>query len=256
MLHAAGKLRVYDISRVEPRQLASGGFEDPATGAVIGQITAIRVNFDGSRVAILAARSSAVESADAAGREARTPDTSVYVYGVDTDRVAQFEVSGARYPVYIWWDELEHRLLSLQTERMRLSGEGGGEESESKEAGGGGDGDEGVFESKRGKAKGGFGGPEPVEEPDTEVLTLFVTNDGETTGSIIQQDSLPVDAPADALLGISTPYIALLLRPDAVPAGGSRVSLRSMRDFVGMEGADEATRKALTDFSYFMATGE
>ena len=94
-----------------------------------------------------------------------------------------------------------------------------------------------------------------VEEPDTEVLTLFVSSDGGDAGAVIQQDSVPLEPPVEALLGIATPFLYLLLRPDAVPAGASRVTLRPMRDFVGMEDADEATLRALTDFSYYMATG-
>ena len=61
--------------------------------------------------------------------------------------------------------------------------------------------------------------------------------------SVIQQDSLAVEHPYDALLGVGAPYLQLLLRSDAVGAGGSRVSLRSMRDYVGLEDAEDATRE-------------
>jgi hypothetical protein len=57
--------------------------------------------------------------------------------------------------------------------------------------------------------------------------------------SVIQQDSLAVEHPYDALLGVGAPYLQLLLRSDAVGAGGSRVSLRSMRDYVGLEDAED-----------------
>lgn len=77
----------------------------------------------------------------------------------------------------------------------------------------------------------------------------------QTGAALIQQDSVPLEAPYDALLGIAVPYLHIVLRADAVPAGGSRIALRSLRDFVGLEDADETTRKALVDFSYFMATG-
>jgi len=72
---------------------------------------------------------------------------------------------------------------------------------------------------------------------------------------LTQQDAVPVDPPAEALLTVNAPHVLLLQRPDAVAAGASRVSLRSMRDFVGMEDADESTRRALMDFSFHMATG-
>ena len=73
--------------------------------------------------------------------------------------------------------------------------------------------------------------------------------------AIVPQDSAAIDAPCESLLGIATPYLFLLMRNDSVPPGSSRVVLRSMRDFVGMEQADDATKRALTDFSFYMATG-
>jgi intraflagellar transport protein 140 len=73
--------------------------------------------------------------------------------------------------------------------------------------------------------------------------------------SVLLQDSVGVTPPSDALLGLGVPYVYFILRPDAVVAGGSRVTAASMRDFVGMEACDEATRRALLDFSYHMATG-
>jgi hypothetical protein len=111
---------VYDISRVEPRQLASGRFETP-TGESYGEITGLRVNYDGSRVALLCAKSMVTEaSAQATTSDAKMPDTCIYVYGVDSDRISKFEIEGRRYPVYCWWDNFENRLLAVQTERMRL----------------------------------------------------------------------------------------------------------------------------------------
>lgn len=106
-----------------------------------------------------------------------------------------------------------------------------------------------------------------ADEPDSEVITLFATGDadvvvgasstpgGASSGggasaggggsgcSVIQQDSLAVEHPHDALLGIGAPYVQLLLRSDAVGAGGSRIALRTMRDYVGLEDAEEATRE-------------
>jgi len=73
--------------------------------------------------------------------------------------------------------------------------------------------------------------------------------------ALIQQDAQALEAPQAELLGIATPYLHLLLRPEAVPAGGSRVALRSLRDFAEMEDADETTRRALLDFSFHMASG-
>ena len=53
-----------------------------------------------------------------------------------------------------------------------------------------------------------------------------------------------------------TPLRALqVVRPDAVPAGASRVAHAPLRDFVGMEDADADTRRALLDFSYHMVSG-
>ena len=154
-----------------------------------------------------------------------------------------------------------------------------------------------------------------ADEPDSEVISLFATGEADVVvrpplrpaalsprldlcpmllqvasassapapssssagPAIIQQDSLALEHPYDALLGLGAPYLQLLLRSDALGPGGSHVSLRTMRDYVGLEDSEDATRtwgaprsvlppprvcvpvycagRALMDFSFHMATG-
>lgn len=164
---AAGRLRIYDAGRVEPRQIASGRFENSSTGEVIGHITAIRVSPDGIRLALLSQRvvraaaggvaasgtaaapssapgasgpGAAAASGGSSGEEGiRFPDASVYSYCGDTDTLSRYQVGPRKCPVHVAWDAYEPRLLAVQTERLRISDEdrdagGGGEGGESGEA--------------------------------------------------------------------------------------------------------------------------
>lgn len=231
---------MYDVSRVEPRQLASGRFEEPSTGASLGTVTRLRINNDGSRIALLsalalpsavaaaaapatgggsgaaassgastarasatgvaasapagAAAASAVPGAASAGTgagagaaapsggadDARVPDTRVHVYSVDSDRLTALDMGPRRYPVFLAWEPAEHRQLAVQTERLR----GVTEASRGSTGLGGGEGSDGKGEGKDGEEDVGSGFKSPAgaassdtnEEPDTEVATLFCTN--------------------------------------------------------------------------------
>lgn len=304
---SGGTLRVYDLSKQEPRLVGSGRLTADGSGAALSApmgVTALRVSNDGTKVALLAAvsldvqagvatesstssgsagaaASSSVLSQDAfsssgpssrsssaaAASDVRSPDTRVFVYNLESDRISKYQCGPARYPVAVAWDAEDTRLFVVQTERLRGSdakaaaaaasadSQADGKEdpssttSNSKEA----EEASAVAASAAADFSGGEG------EPDTELVSLFAVAAGSSGGdgvdAIVQQDSTPLEAPRDALLGAHTPRLYTILRADAVAPGGSRLSVQVMRDFVGMEGADAASRRALLDFSYYMATG-
>lgn len=324
---AGGRILVYDVARVEPRQVAAGRFEDAASGTSLGRVTSLRLNSDGSRVAVLASRSlsrvaalAASASSTAAGagsngragaggpgspRDARTAgaagglaatalaladpsgsgagssaagdgdgadiavaDTRLWVYTCEADRLVSWDAGPRRVPVYVAWDVSEGRQLALQTERMRgelpaqglrerVTGAASGAASasgaatdrkEGKEA----DEDAGAGLARSGSAGNGSG------EPDTEVHTLFCTGADRGDESLLPQDALPLESPGPhiALAGLATPHLHLLLAPAAIPSGGARVALRTLRDFADLEDVDEGARRALVDFSMHMAAGD
>ena len=87
------------------------------------------------------------------------------------------------------------------------------------------------------------------------------------SGGLIVQDRFPIHPPADSLLGLSAPFI-LSSVAESSNAGvqASRVKVTVLRDFFGLGGTDTPgssssplldldTKKALLDFSFYMASG-
>lgn len=201
------------------------------------------------------------------------PDTRLYVYSLDTDRICWWECGPRMRPVSVAWDVSESKLLSVQTERVHdnVSSSGGrgallGSSQGSRPAGGSpGPGKErsptpGETSSVQSASRKGA---------DREVLTLWSAPEGAAvtgtgTGgdgqasdgdsgaagpgaplgvsdSLVLADSFTLEAPADAYLGTAAPHVATLLLPSAVAAGGSRVGLTWLRDFAGLESIGSAT---------------
>jgi intraflagellar transport protein 140 len=73
--------------------------------------------------------------------------------------------------------------------------------------------------------------------------------------TLIQSDSIIIESPAEALLGIHIPFVYLVTRSDAARPGATRIMPKCLRDFVGLDISADGTKKALIDFSYFMAMG-
>ncbi|RYG51563.1 hypothetical protein EON67_03120 [archaeon] len=76
------------------------------------------------------------------------------------------------------------------------------------------------------------------------------------TAGLLPQDSMPMSAVMEGLLSIQVPYIFTSLAASAVQPAASNVTFRTMRNFTGMEMADDVTKRALLDFSFCMATGD
>lgn len=115
---AHGFIKMWDISRREPRQHGAGklfvGNEAPANAAQcpLGVIEAVRVNANGSRVAILATK--------AKGGSSAVPDPKLYVWFVDLDKIEHFDFGSlGRRPVSVFWDPFEARLLACETVALR-----------------------------------------------------------------------------------------------------------------------------------------
>lgn len=320
---STGHLRVYDVSRAEPQLVAGGSY--PQSGSAIERL---RVNSDGSRVAVLVATSFSTTAAASAAGARNTAgsssqpsptasssaasagggrDSRVHVYSCESDAWTAFEFGPRQAPSEVCWDGSasgEGRLLAVQVDRIRAADQAGTSNGSSSpttaggKAGSGGDGKQGDgkdaddADDDAGDGSGAAAGG--AAEPDVEMVTLFVISESDRSDALagsadqpqqqsggassssspspiglVLQDRVPLEAPADALLGLHVPYAYTLLSNTSATGGStaggspgsaasSRVLPRILRDFEGMDnidGMDEATRKALVDFSFHMARG-
>lgn len=240
-------IRVFDLSRRDAKALCSAkNLADQI--AHLGALTSVKCNANGSQVSILIAQVN--------GR----PDHKVYFYDVEMDTVAHFdffvgrpssgvsqseeserqpsqELTG-RCPVSHFWDESEPRLLVCET--VPISSE--------------------------------CSSTSFLDRADVLVVTLFCTQEH---GPLLQ-DCFPQPSGLQALLALDVPYYYFSCKPGesdpagisspepaapSQPSGGAAappphtVSRRALRDFVGLENCEKATRDAMLNFSFYLTIG-
>jgi len=245
-----GRIKVMDVSRVQPRQVGSAGSFVDEAGESYGTITSIAINCDGTRVSMLASRSM--------GGSMRVPDTRVFVYNLDMDAVSAYDCGANMFPRSHYWDHQEPKLLAVETYRVRDatkqdSAEGDADAKQEEGA---------TSQSKRARRRKRR--QREAEESDVQVVTLFAT----PRKGVIKQDSFGLDSTLEGLLGIDVPSLYFVAKSkEAVDASAGasssstsssrqrRLVSRPLRDFVGLDTVDEPTRQALLDFSYHLAIG-
>lgn len=203
-------LRLWDISRAEPKQVVPGRFFEGCPGV----IKSIRVNADGTKISLLC------NYQDASGTQ--HPDSKLYVYDVELDKVFNYEFGPTFYPVNHFWDCEEHKLIAVETcryEMVRIPTE-----------------DE---EQPLAKAV------------NAEIITLFATSDY----GVLMQDSFSIVHHEQALMGLDVPIVYMMTRPKD-DADMPKVKKRTLRDFEGLGEQDiPQAKKDLMAFSYFLAIG-
>ena len=192
----------------------------------LGQVLSLRCNCNGSKISILR------ESEDN-----RETDSRLLIYDIESDVTFEYDFGvDGRVPENHVWDAEDPRLLACETRNTN-------------------------------------------ESSCSEVYTLFATQEH----GILLQEKLQL-VRAEGLLCLRAPFVYFFLSPpshasevveaandigghDASNArtmrqknsGGTsskaRVRRQVLRDFKGMEGVDDSTRKALLNFSYSLATG-
>lgn len=85
--------------------------------------------------------------------------------------------------------------------------------------------------------------------PGLVVFTMFASPE-----RIVLQESHPIPAGFEALLGLSVPSLYVCKKAAVAEGGGVCFSV-TMRDFLGMEQVDPATKSALLEFNLHLATG-
>lgn len=274
-----GMLKVFDVSRRDTRLVGSPtwfvGQTRTKSGQLskqnpIGEIRSIRCNAEGTRVSVLADT--------VRGQHMREPDTRIHVWNLDKHEFEVYEFGPKRYPISHFWDGQEPKLLVCEAKRLRKSVSSFEEPADaktksSKELKGSrlrivSDEEDISPTSSEGDIKDVQAADEERERlekmraalrhhkgdidiAETEVVTLFSTD--ERVG-VMMQDSFPLDADFEALLGLRVPKLFFISKPgeDNKP----KLRERIMRDFAGFDqGLDEETRKALVNFSYFLTIG-
>uniref|UniRef100_H3D5J6 Intraflagellar transport 140 n=1 Tax=Tetraodon nigroviridis TaxID=99883 RepID=H3D5J6_TETNG len=204
----------------------------------LGALSSVKCNSSGSQVSVLISQIN--------GR----PDHKVYFYDIEMDTLTHFDFfsgrpsSGishseeserqqfdktdysGRCPVSQFWDENEPRLFVCET--VPISSE---------------------------SSSNSF-----LEATDVSVVTLFCTQEH----GLLLQDCFPKPAGLQALLAVDVPYYYFSCKPGETDPGfpGSpaklpcMVSRRALRDFVGLESCEKATRDAMLNFSFYLTIGD
>ncbi|XP_040922911.1 intraflagellar transport protein 140 homolog [Toxotes jaculatrix] len=247
-------IRVFDLSRRDAKAHCSAKNLAEQI-ANLGALRSVKCNANGSQVSILISQVN--------GR----PDHKVYFYDVEMDTVTHFdfftgrpssgishaedgerqqfqgtELSG-RCPVSHFWDESEPRLFVCET--VPISSESSSTSY--------------------------------MDMVDVSVVTLFCTQEH----GLLLQDCYPKPAGLQALLALDVPYYYFSCKPgerdpglpevsattsepsdQTQPSRGASailphmVSRRALRDFVGLENCEKATRDAMLNFSFYLTIGD
>uniref|UniRef100_A0A674PQ19 Intraflagellar transport 140 n=1 Tax=Takifugu rubripes TaxID=31033 RepID=A0A674PQ19_TAKRU len=201
----------------------------------LGALSSVKCNSNGNQVSILISQVN--------GR----PDQKVYFYDIEMDSLTHFDFfsgrpsSGisqseeskrqqfdktdysSRCPVSQFWDENEPRLFVCETVEND--------------------------------------GHVSPPQTDVSVVTLFCTQEH----GLLLQDCLPKPPGLQALLAVDVPHYYFSCKPGErdpeVLKGSSAqfphmVSRRPLRDFVGMENCEKATRDAMLNFSFYLTIGD
>uniref|UniRef100_UPI0037E973A2 intraflagellar transport protein 140 homolog isoform X1 n=1 Tax=Semicossyphus pulcher TaxID=241346 RepID=UPI0037E973A2 len=240
-------IRVFDLSRRDAKAHC-GAKSLVEQISNLGALRSVKCNSNGSQVSILISQVN--------GR----PDHKVYFYDVEMDTVTHFdffigrpssgisqqeeserqqfqmtELSG-RCPVSHYWDESEPRLFVCET--VPISSE---------------------------SSSTSF-----FDTMDVSVVTLFCTQEH----GLLLQDYYLKPSGLQALLALDVPYYYFSCKPGerdpadvaaTTTAPSSRgsaaqfphmVSRRALRDFVGLENCEKATRDAMLNFSFYLTIGD
>ena len=110
-----GHIKMWDVSRRQPKMVGGGTVFADSGGNLLGSITSVSVNADGSRVSVLCTT--------ARGSTA-VPDSKLHVWFVDLHKISAFDFGAqGRLPISHFWDPLEPKLLGCETTPLKKSAE-------------------------------------------------------------------------------------------------------------------------------------
>jgi intraflagellar transport protein 140 len=94
-----------------------------------------------------------------------------------------------------------------------------------------------------------------VGAPGTDVSGECVSFFSTASVGITPHDNFTVEAEDGALLGVQVPHIFFARHSEGNQSSGKIMWAKTMRDFIGLEGADKDTKAAMLDFSYNLMIG-
>ncbi|CAK4724875.1 unnamed protein product [Aphanomyces euteiches] len=239
----AGLIRVFDLSRREPKAYGSLGniSKSLANADDKAVLRSISVNCDGTRVSFLLYT---VEGT----LKVRIPHNKLYLFNADLNSFQSFDFGAMRHPTSHFWDPREPRLLACETFQDKI------EDAKS----------HGQNDKADDKSDSDVPNADPTRlssRAEKEITILFASNER----GLLMQDNFDLDTKYSALLGIHVPrmYLAssqenVSTKRDSKELDNNPVALlrtKIMRDFIGLDKVDEPTRQALIDFSYYMTIG-
>jgi hypothetical protein len=114
---SSNMIKVFDISRRVYKQLGVTRKFEMKAGVSLGEIKDISLNADGKKLAILADQQPFPSI--------RIPDTKVYIYDIDMDNFMEYQCALNRVPIEAFWDQVDQRLLAVETEYVKDLGNKG-----------------------------------------------------------------------------------------------------------------------------------
>lgn len=249
VMTSKGFIKIIDVyTPKKPKQVGSAGQFLASQRSLEGssfRFKQIKLNKSGTMVAILC---NLVGGSD----QVNYPDSKLYVFDRTKGSIISYDFqSRSRYPVSIFWDESDDRLLVCETHCRREASARTDSKSKQKAS----EGAEKDEVLQRNSDLDKFIGP--------EVFLLFVTAEQ----GILMQDSVRSMGVVGSLFGLSAPHIfyrkvarqardeeAVVSNCESIDNIG--VLFRTMRDFVGIEHLTDVVKTSLLDFSYFLTLGK
>jgi intraflagellar transport protein 140 len=243
-------IKIFDISRRQYKQIGVTRKFEIKNGEPLGEIKDIQLNCEGKKLCILADQSPFPN--------VRIPDTKFYIYDVDMDNFMEMEISANRVPIECFWDQSDPRLLSIETDYLKDLNGASKPEEESK-----------ILDHDAAQAHGEIDFKKKEEEFTGKTLeTFFVTTDYK----VKRQDVVKFEEGDETLLGLHVPFFYFMGRQidenedenggvveetkkDSNNQSNMIILRRPMKDFLGLENVDEATKKAIMNFSFYLTVG-
>ena len=253
-----GFIKAWDVSRREPRQHAAGRkMGDPAYPS---RLSAVSISGDGTRIACTIEVQPPAAGTSSTGTTPKPkpgdkpipfkPDGKLHVFLVDADLAVAHDFGAhGRVPSHFFWEESDPKLIGVETRPSAVAT---------------------LPPPKDAPAATAAAAPAAAPLVATsasvapEVSSLFCTPDGK----LQLQNTFTMNASYHGLIATRVPHFYFVGEPDSGGGGGGggggeleavtsgqRLRQETMRDFVGTEAVDEATRHALVDFSYHLTMG-
>lgn len=225
-----GHIKVFDVYTPNKPKPQGSGFQFLSSGEENKAIRGVKINSAGNKVALIC---DFIEGS----LKIRHPDSILYIYDRSKGGVYHYDLNSMyRFPISVFWDESDERLLVCEAEKSRTAVLPPTKEKEIKT------------------------NTIAEEEAEIEIVLFFATSDH----GLMLQDSFPRLHPYGSLLGLTVPKIHFR-GTNNLQTGEEegkeqdnfmRTFFKIMRDFVGVEEVDDHIRVALLDFSYFLTLGK